>query len=98
MYKELLYALDDILELRFCCSEKEKRLIIRDVLKSKRSIRDPNIYTYETLFFDGTFVIIDRQECRDVQKCFYYTFVTPKRRSLKIASKDAHEEDLVVRV
>jgi hypothetical protein len=96
MYKEMFYALDDVLEMKFCCTEKEKRLIIRDVLKSKRAIKDPTIYTYETLFFDGIFVVIDRDECRDVQKCIYYAFHTPKKRSLKVASRAAEEESLVV--
>jgi hypothetical protein len=92
----MFYALDDVLEMKFCCTEKEKRLIIRDVLKSKRAIKDPNIYTYETLFFDGIFVVIDRDECRDVQKCIYYAFHTPKKRSLKVACKAEEEENLVV--
>ena len=93
MYKEIVYALDDVLGMKFKCTAPQKRLIIRDVVKTKKSIRDPHIYLYETFLFDGTFVIIDHTTHMDVNKCFYYTFRNVKKRSCDVSIRNNEEEE-----
>ena len=97
MYKEMVYALDDVLGMKFKCTSPQKRMIIRDVIKSKKSIKDPTIYLYETLLFDGIFVVVDHDTHMDVSKCLYYTFCDVKKRLCKVSiKKDRAQESSLI--
>ena len=99
MYREMVYALDDVLDMKFKCTELQKRMIIRDVIKSKKNITDPTIYLYEAIIFDGTLVLVDHSSTHvNVQKCLYYTFQNSKKRSCKVDIRNDQEaENLCVR-
>ncbi|MBN1493625.1 MAG: hypothetical protein JW938_05700 [Candidatus Omnitrophica bacterium] len=93
MYKEMVYALEDVLEMKFNCTGNQTRVIIRDILKRKHKIRDPHIYLYETLFFDGIFVVVDHHATMDVQKCMYYTFRAPQKKTCSVDTKSRPEKE-----